>query len=148
MKPSPVQNAINESLRLFPPVWIIDRQALADDCFDDFSWKKDTIIIANILAMNRDEKRWERANEFIPSRFIDPETKEKLFIPFGSGPRYCIGEHFARLEMSIVLIHLQSEYEIELVQDEIKMLPYVTLRPEKVIARVKKRERLTKLRGN
>ncbi len=132
--PSIIKQILQESLRLYPPAWVIDRQALEEDEYKNFSWPKDTIVVGNIFEMNRDAQMWENPEHFLPERFSNPKTiKEKVYIPFGSGPRYCIGEHFAEMEMQLVLRAFFSRYKFQLLQKDLKLLTYVTLRPEKVI---------------
>lgn len=134
--PSIAQNVLKESMRLYPLAWSMDRQALTDDSFGNFSWEKDTILIASAYAMNRDEKNWDNPSNFKPERFFEKDTKKKMFIPFGSGPRYCIGEHFAMMEMVLVLRHFFSNYNFQLERKEIKLKPMVTLRPDQVLGKM------------
>ncbi len=135
-KPSIFQNILNESMRLYPPAWVADRQALEEDSYKNYHWPKNTIIIGNMYAMNRRPDLWENPDEFIPERFEDPkEVKDKVYIPFGSGPRYCIGEHFAKMEMQMVLRYFFANYRFESLQRGLKIQTYVTLRPEKVLGK-------------
>ncbi len=134
--PSLTQHILKESMRLYPPAWVVDRQALQEDTFEEYSWAKDTIIIGNLYEMNRREDMWEKPLSFIPERFEDAKKiKEKKYIPFGSGPRYCIGEHFASMEMQLVLRYYFGKFRFEKTQDKLKLLTYVTLRPQKIMGK-------------
>ncbi|MGS0748657.1 cytochrome P450 [Halpernia sp. GG3] len=126
---SKTMTILKESLRLYPPAWIIDRVALEDDSFKDWSWEKGTIVEFLLYDMHRNPVYWERPNSFLPKRFEDEDLKSKPYFPFGSGARYCIGEHFAYMEMILFLRLFYKKYQLELETKEMKTIALITLRP-------------------
>lgn len=101
-----VQQVLNESLRLFPTAPIIVRDFVEDFEFGGVTIPKGTIGIVPIYAIHRHSSYWKDPHRFDPSRF-DQDNRAKLmryqFLPFGVGPRICIGAAFAMLEMTIML---------------------------------------------
>lgn len=138
-----IQNVLNESMRLFPPAWILDRVALEDDSYEDFKWEKGTVLVANAFALNRNPKNWDDPLKFNPERF-EKRINKKNSISFGSGPRFCIGEHFAKIEMQLVLRSFFSQYKFKLTTKNLKVVPYVTLRPKEIYG-IKMKARADKL---
>ncbi|MBC7556843.1 MAG: cytochrome P450, partial [Chryseobacterium sp.] len=126
---SKTMTIIKEALRLYPPAWIIDRVALEDDSFKDFSWEKGTIVEFLLYDMHRNPVYWEKPNSFLPERFEDEDVKSKPYFPFGNGARYCIGEHFAYMEMILFLRLFYKKYQLELETKEMKTIALITLRP-------------------
>ncbi|UJF28944.1 cytochrome P450 [Kaistella sp. 97-N-M2] len=126
---SKTMTIIKESLRLYPPAWIIDRVALEDDSFKDFSWEKGTIVEFLMYDMHRNSAYWEQPDSFLPERFLEEDIKNKPYFPFGNGARYCIGEHFAYMEMILFLRLFYKKYDLELETKEMKTIALITLRP-------------------
>lgn len=128
-----LDNLINEVLRLYPPAWGIGRTAISDDSFRDMKVRKKDNIVVCIYALHRNPEYWENENDFIPNRWNDPDIlkNKNQFIPFGLGPRFCIGNNFALMEMKIILKEILSRYEISIEKNfESDPLPLITLRPE------------------
>lgn len=128
---------IEEGMRLYPPAWITDRQSVADDEINGVHIPKGTMVVLMIYALHHDPQHWSDPAAFRPERFA-PEAKKKLppytYLPFGGGPRLCIGNNFAMMEMQLVLAHYIRRYDVSLVPgEEVEMLPLVTLRPKKGI---------------
>jgi cytochrome P450 len=93
--------------------------------------------------MHRHPKLWENPQQFYPERFLnDSPLKHKFsYIPFGSGPRLCIGMQFAIMEMTLLLSDIVRNFEWKLIENhqEVKPLPLVTLKPSPYIkVRIKK----------
>ena len=130
---------IKESMRLYPPAWISDRVALADDQYKDFSFPKGSIIVVFYYGLHRDEKYWKDHAAFIPERFekknIDKE-KLKAYFPFGSGPRLCIGNNFAMAEMVIFLHEIVHRFHLKPGEIVPAVNPLVTLRPDRVVLEI------------
>jgi cytochrome P450 len=128
---------INESMRLYPPAWISDRVALADDGFNDFTFSGGTIIILFYYGLHRDERYWQSPDSFIPERFFKQEKdKPKAFYPFGAGPRLCIGNSFAMAEMALFLQALIHKFDIHPGGVVPIIKPLVTLRPDQVLLKI------------
>lgn len=129
---------LNESMRLYPPVWLIPRRAIMPDEIGGYNIESGAEVLICLYNIHRHEQFWQKPDHFEPERF-DPEDKNKNkygFLPFGLGPRVCIGKHFASLEAQISLTKIISRFVVRL-QDqkaEIKLDPLLTLRPkEKII---------------
>jgi len=129
MKKSFTVNVIKEGMRLHSPAWAIDREALEDDHFKEYSWPKGTLIILYISGLHRNPKYWEQPDSFIPERFEDENAKNFAYYPFGAGPRLCIGEHFAIMEMALIVRKFYQKFTFISNQKELKKKALVTLRP-------------------
>lgn len=125
---------LNESMRLYPPAWITDRQNLEDDSLAQFKIKKDTLIGVSFYELHRNPKYWNNPDEFIPERFLGEQKKESMqyFYPFGAGPRMCIGTGFAIYEMSLTISQIVKKYIIKSNNDVIQFNPLITLKPVNV----------------
>jgi cytochrome P450 len=129
-----LDNLINEVLRLYPPAWGIGRTALENDSYKDMEVQKSDNIVVCIYALHRNPEYWENENEFIPDRWNEPDIlkNKNQFIPFGLGPRFCIGNNFALMEMKIILKEILSRHKVSIEKNfESTPLPLITLRPEK-----------------
>ena len=122
---------INESMRLYPPAWITDRENVEDDTLLDYNIRKGTLIGISFYELHRNPKYWENPNDFIPERFLGEQKKQSMqyFYPFGAGPRMCIGMGFALYEMSLALAYLIKKCHISTDSNRIEFNPLVTLKP-------------------
>lgn len=128
----PYTNAVlNESMRLFPPAWITDRQNVEDDNLGQFNIKKGTLIGVSFYELHRNPKYWENPEEFNPERFLGEQRKHSMqyFYPFGAGPRMCIGAGFAIYEMCLAISHIVERYKIVSVEETALFNPLITLKP-------------------
>ncbi|MFA9289643.1 MAG: cytochrome P450 [Solirubrobacteraceae bacterium] len=136
-------NVINESMRLYPPVFFIARTSLIEDNLGGYYISKNQNIGINIFGMHRHPDYWVEPNSFLPERFNNFDLKGDnrfVFLPFGGGPRICIGNNFAIMEMQIILCGILKNFDIELVSKTPKVTPYLTLKPSPSIKiRIKKR---------
>jgi cytochrome P450 len=132
---------IDESMRLYPPAWITDRENLEDDTLGDFYIKDDTLVGISFYELHRHPDYWERPNEFLPERFLGEEKKKStgIYYPFGAGPRMCIGIGFAIFEMVLAVSHLVKKYELSSQKDSFKLNPLITLKPVGVEVKFEKR---------
>lgn len=122
---------INESMRLFPPAWITDRENIADDGFLGYRIKEKTLIGVSFYELHRNPKYWNDPEEFNPERFLGEQKKEsyKYFYPFGAGPRMCIGLGFAMYEMGLTLSYIVKKYKVTSQNKDIQVNPLITLKP-------------------
>jgi cytochrome P450 len=129
-----VRMVIDESLRLFPPAWVVGRRNMEDDEIGGYRIAKGTNVLMPIMYFHRSEKYWDEPLKFMPERF-SPEKKNNIdryvYFPFGGGPRLCIGNNFALLEMQIILIQLYRRYKFRLKENfVVEPEPLITLRPK------------------
>jgi len=125
---------VDETLRLYPPGFLIARAAAAPDTIAGRPVKKhDAILIAPWL-LHRHEKLWRDPNAFIPARFMPPAPPPDRFayLPFGVGARVCIGAHFALVEATLALAKLIGAFRVDLI-DKTPVLPVgvVTTQPDR-----------------
>ncbi|MEQ1608599.1 MAG: cytochrome P450 [Hyphomonadaceae bacterium] len=128
------EQVIKETMRLYPPVSIIDRVAAADIDFGDVHVKKGDFAFALIYIMHRHKRLWEQPERFDPDRFSEERAKgipRFQYMPFGAGPRICIGMKFAYMEAIAILATLVRRLRF-LPNADHKVEPNIriTLRPE------------------
>jgi len=125
---------IQEGLRLYPPFWMIDREAVADDRVGDIEIPRGSTVIVYVYGAHHAPRYWENPESFEPDRFI--KTNEKLrtpftYLPFGGGPRVCIGNQYAMLQILMILSDLLRRYDFQLTPGQtIEARPMVILRPK------------------
>ena len=100
---------IMESLRLYPPAWGTSRHALQEDEIDGYRIPKKKLVNVLPFVMHRSSRFWKKPEQFDPDRF-DQEHDKYVYFPFGGGPRKCIGEHFATMEMILVVAMLYQRF--------------------------------------
>jgi unspecific monooxygenase len=124
---------IDETMRLYPPAFLIARAAAGADTVADMQVApKDVILIAPWL-LHRHEKLWRDPNTFVPSRFMTGTPPDRFaYLPFGVGPRVCIGAHFAIVEATLALAKVVGAFRIELLDREPVMpVGMVTTQPDR-----------------
>jgi cytochrome P450 len=125
---------IKEAMRLYPPVYIGALESEQPFRLGRRWFPVGTFVVLNIYAIHRHADYFPNPERFDPERFGPDREKGMLrgsYIPFGSGPRVCIGAHFATMEMHLVLADLIRRVTLELTMDEpAKVEPVLTLRPK------------------
>ncbi len=135
---------IRESMRLYPPAWITDRIAKQDDQVAGYRIAAGTTIGIFIYGIHRSAKLYEEPDDFHPSRMREDRMKERppfSYLPFGGGPRLCIGHHFALLEMQLFLAHFLERYAVTPLGElpTLRPVPFITLHQDQpVVIRVSK----------
>jgi cytochrome P450 len=126
-----VDAVLNETLRLYPPAWILGRDALREVEIDGWRVRKGATVLMSQLVLHRSEAYFEDADRFIPERWLDPPPLPQFaYFPFGGGSRKCLGDQFAWTEARIELAHLVQHYRFELEsQAAVDPDPVITLRP-------------------
>lgn len=122
-----------ESLRLYPPIWALARQAKADDCVGGYAIKAGGDIVVPPFLTHRHPEYWPQPDKFEPERFAPDAAKARpkfAYYPFGGGPRLCIGQSFALMEGQIALAIIAARFRLELAPGEkLEMHPSLALRP-------------------
>lgn len=125
---------IQEGMRLYPPGFAIGRQPIAEDEILGVKIPTNAIMFISIAAMHRDPRYWERPHDFYPAHFnpeVEKERPRLAYMPFGAGPRMCIGNHFALMEMQLLLALLVREFDFEAVEGHpVEPEPLITLKPK------------------
>lgn len=133
---------VKEAMRLYPPAWAFSRESIHDVMIDGVPVRKGETIMINIFGMHRDARFFPDPERFDPERF-SPENEKSIpkyaYLPFGGGPRICIGNAFAMMEARLILATIAQRYTLEVVPGH-KVVPerVFTLRPKygmKMIAR-------------
>jgi cytochrome P450 len=124
--------AFKEALRMYPPVYLFSRQACRDSQLDGFAIPKYTAVTVSPLALHMREDLWPEPSAFKLDRFLPEEEAKRsryAWLPFGAGPRVCIGAQFALMEGQLVLASLLRSYSFAST-GEVAIHPKATLRPK------------------
>jgi cytochrome P450 len=126
-----------EGMRLYPPAWILGRKALVDDELGSYWIPANSVIAISPYVMHRHPNYWENPEAFDPERFRPERSAQRhrfAYIPFGAGPRQCIGNNFAMLEAQLILAMVARRYTLKLVENQvIKPEAIFILRPNQEI---------------
>jgi cytochrome P450 len=121
----------DESLRMFPPAWLITRNSDAEDVIAGHTILPNSLIIISPWLVHRHPDAWPHAWEFRPERFLNETYDRTMFIPFGAGIRQCIGKDFAYVEGVLLLAAIAQRYEFRYPSGALPPAPepLVTIRP-------------------
>ena len=123
-----------ESMRLYPPAWIVGRRAMGPFEANGYTIPARSIVLLSQYVMHRDERWFPEPDRFDPDRFLPERQAERpkfAYFPFGGGPRVCIGEQFAWMEGIILLATIVQRWKLRLVPDHpVALQPIITLRPK------------------
>jgi cytochrome P450 len=125
---------IEEAMRLYPPVASMSRQAIGPDDLAGKRIRKGSFVVVSQWVLHRHRLLWDKQDCFDPRRFL-PGSREKIdrfaYLPFGAGPRVCIGASFSLQEAAIVLAHIMRSFSFELKKDHLVIpVQRITLRPK------------------
>ncbi|MGI4874701.1 MAG: cytochrome P450 [Janthinobacterium lividum] len=125
---------VQEAMRLYPPAWVMDRIATEADEFRGQPIAPGTEFSLYLYGLHHHPDLWPDAEEFRPERFAlgaDPPPPAYGYLPFGSGPRLCVGNQFALTELQLVLIQTLRRFRVEAARTTVPgMNPLITLRPD------------------
>ena len=129
---------LRESMRLYPPAWVIAREAVTAYRLGDIDAPQGSTFMMSPYATQRDPRFWERPEVFDPERWATDATSARSsfnYFPFGAGTRVCIGEHFAMMEGVLLIATLAQRWRFTLVDgQQITPWPRITLRPRRPMA--------------
>jgi len=127
-----VERVVTEAMRLYPPAWLIGRRAIAEYAFGPYLAPPRAILIMSPFIVHRDARYFRDPERFDPDRWT-PERKASLppfaYFPFGGGPRRCIGESFAWMELILIVATIAQRWDLRLVPGHpVAPQPLITLR--------------------
>ena len=124
-----------ETLRLYPPAWLITRRATAADEVGGVEVSAGALVIMSPWIVHHDSRWWTNPADFEPARFlVEDDARRFAYLPFGIGARMCIGKDMALLEGAVVLSEISRRVEFELIGGSpLGVHAGVTLRPDRPI---------------
>jgi cytochrome P450 len=124
---------IDEAMRLYPPAWGFSRQAIGEDQIGGFHLPSGFLVFVVPYVLHRLPAFWTNPEAFDPERFTPERSADRpkfVYLPFGAGPRQCIGNQFALIEAHLVVATLAQRYRLHLVAGHrVDPWPLITLRP-------------------
>ena len=139
-----VRNVFRETLRLYPPITFLPRVALAPVRIGRFKAKRGAMLMIAPWVLHRHEKHWREPHRFDPDRFTperEAEIRPGTYLPFGLGPRTCVGAGFAQTEATLILASLVRRFDFAaLAPEKVRPVARLTTRPaEQILCRVRRR---------
>jgi cytochrome P450 len=138
---------LDETLRLYPPIHVANRLARGEVHIGGYRIPPGTRVMLSIYLTHRDPKVWRNADQFQPERFLAESAEPRVpfaYLPFGGGPRNCIGAAFGKTESALVLTRLLQSFDLELVEPQVHPHMGATLEPRPgVRMRLARRGRLS-----
>ncbi|MGW3195584.1 cytochrome P450 [Streptomyces sp. NPDC001118] len=128
-----MQALVHETLRLYPSAWILPRYAAEDDTLAGYAIEADTDLLICPYLTHRDAELWPAPEDFDPRRFITPDGRPAhpgAYLPFGIGPRACLGMQFALRESTVLLEHLLPAHTVAFQSTPTKAAYGITVRPD------------------
>lgn len=128
-----LKQVVQESLRLYPAVWGVSRRSLDEAVLGGYRIPKNSYIAITPYVLHRDPNSWPEPEKFDPERFSPEQIKSRhsySYLPFGAGPRTCIGAGMAMLEIQLILAQLLQKFKVTPIADQqIEVEAAVTLKP-------------------
>jgi len=127
---------ISETLRLYPPAFAIVRAAIGPDRFEKFDLAGGSVVMIAPWVLHRHRRLWRDPDAFDPARFLPdaPATPRFAYLPFGAGPRVCVGAQFALTEATLVLAMLVRRFRVTLIDAPPMPTAVVTTHPDRMVA--------------
>jgi len=126
-----VRQVLEETMRLYPPVGLLARRVVAQDQLCGRLMQPNDILFLPIWALHRHQLLWERPDEFMPDRFYASSGINKYqYLPFGAGPRVCVGADFAMMQAQIILATLLQKFRFRPSEPSPRPVMMMTVRPE------------------
>jgi cytochrome P450 len=114
------QAVIQEALRLYPPGWLLTRRTIAADMLSGYHVPAGAHVMVSPYLIQRHPAHWNDPDTFRPERFLEAGEHPRdrwIYIPFGAGPRHCVGESFAMYEMTVHLARVAQRLRLEVLDD-------------------------------
>jgi cytochrome P450 len=123
-----------ECVRLYPPAWAIERDTIKAHEIGGYQIPAGSTVVLSQWLTHRDPNHWENPEGFDPERFSPERSGGRhrfAYFPFGGGPRLCVGNDFAMMEMTLVLATIAQRFHLALLSGHpVVMEPAITLRPK------------------
>jgi cytochrome P450 len=123
-----------EAMRIYPPVYLVGRRAMKDVVIGDVLVRRNTLVFINTIGIHHRADLWPEPEAFRPERFLGDKEKQLprcAYMPFGAGPRVCIGNHFALMEAHVLLATIARHARFHVMSPSpVRFDPLVTLRPK------------------
>ncbi|MET0387450.1 MAG: cytochrome P450 [Polyangiales bacterium] len=140
---------VREALRLYPPAWAISREVVSPFALAGYEIPAGVELVCSPYALQRDPRFFREPGRFLPERWLETGRAAPprfAYIPFGAGPRTCIGSHFAKLEAALVLGTLLQQVKLQVVPGyQLELAPVITMRPRHglpvIVRRLRARDR-------
>ena len=127
------RRVFDESMRLYPPAWIVERSAIGADALSGFAIPKRSAVLLSPFLTHRHPEFWPDPLRFDPDRFTEEAIAARpsfAYFPFGGGPRQCIGNNFALMESQLIIAAVAQRVRLSLAPGvKVELNPLVTLRP-------------------
>ena len=135
LKQLPYTNLIiKEAMRLYPPAPGVARQPIEDVDIGGYILPKGTDVSIMSYLVHHDSRWFEQPEAFIPERFTEENSRQRpkfAYLPFGGGPRICIGNAFAMMEAQLILATIMQQYQLRLAPEQkVGIMPQITLKPK------------------
>jgi cytochrome P450 len=125
---------IAESMRLYPPAWTIGRRVVQEYSIAGVRLRAGALVLVSPYVMHRDGRYFSEPLRFVPERWTPDATTQRpqfSYIPFSAGPRGCLGEHLAWMEMLLVLATIAQQWQLRLMPGyPLELMPLISLRPK------------------
>jgi cytochrome P450 len=130
-----LEQVVNESMRVYPPVYLVPRECIEDDEWDGRKIPRGSLMLISVFGLHRSESLWPQAEAFRPERFDpDRDWPKNAFMPFGMGKHICIGMSFAMTEMKVILAMIAQRYRLEYAESEtVREVARITLTPSREV---------------
>jgi len=128
------RRVIQETMRIWPPVWGLSRQAIADNELGGYPVPKGMMVSVSAYSTHRHPEFWHEPETFNPDRFTEAESAKRprfAYYPFAGGPRVCAGERFAMVEATLSLATMAQRFDWQPFDNRpVEIDPTFTLRPK------------------
>jgi cytochrome P450 len=128
-----VTRVFQEAMRLYPPIWIMERRVLEDDTMGSYHIPAGSSLEISPYVTHRHPEFWDNPESFDPERFTpqgNAHRSQYSYLPFGGGQRLCIGSHLAILEARVIMARVLQRFRLELLPGiSVEPMPGITLRP-------------------
>src|SRR5690606_29685636 len=111
---------VKEALRLYPPAWALPRETTEDTEIGGYPIRRGSLLLGVPFLIQRDSRYYDQPESFMPERFANNAERhlpQHVYLPFGGGPRYCVGSTFALLAMQLTLATVYQRYDLQLAAD-------------------------------